>query len=140
MDFTFLRATDPNELISIAKKQNIKLDAIADIYANKKYFKKDGNYIYLIKPSKEVNAGHWVALIKRTNCSFYFDSYGLPPPLAIATTIKRDYFYNNIQIQPLNADYCGIFCLMFLRDVGSSSKPKEDFLKFINKYKHLNIL
>lgn len=76
----------------------------------------EGSYIFLISPSKKITNGHWVALKVNKNKSYYFDSYGQPPPQIIVENIKTPLYYNNKQIQDLASSHCGIYCIYFLKE------------------------
>ena len=107
-------ASSESELHCIAKALNLKINFIGSIYDLKNL--KIGNYILLISPSKKVRNGHWVALKVNKDKSYYFDSYGLPPPQIIAENIKTPLYYNNEQIQDLASSHCGIYAIYFLKE------------------------
>lgn len=96
--------TSSNELKEIANRYGIKLDGI---YARDLY---DGSNNAIINLDDSKNKGsHWVCVHK----NIYFDSYGLPPPLEILK-FKPKIKYNKKQIQAMDSDYCGQYCLYFL--------------------------
>lgn len=107
-------ASSESDLNFIAQSLNLKIKFIGSIYDINKF--NIGNYILLITPSKEIRNGHWVALKVGKTKSYYFDSYGLPPPETIAKNIHTPLYYNNIQVQDLRSNYCGIYAIYFLKE------------------------
>jgi len=45
------------------------------------------------------NGTHWVAWYKNGNKKYYFDSFGLNPPLEIMKYLKAPVFYNTDRVQ-----------------------------------------
>ena len=129
----FNGASSESELHCIANALNLKINFIGSMYDLKNL--KIGNYIILISPSQKVHNGHWVALKVGTIKSYYFDSYGLPPPQIIVenlsrgqntssahVNIKTPIYYNNEQIQDLASSHCGIYSIYFLKEGPSMIK------------------
>jgi len=48
---------------------------------------------------------------------FYFDSFGLQPPLEIIGYLKSPIYYNTEQIQPRYQVFCGHLCLYVLTEM-----------------------
>jgi hypothetical protein len=97
------------DLVSMAKKNGIKLDGIfAKDELGTRLDKGRGSFIINLDDSDGPGT-HWVAWKN----GVYFDSYGLPPPLAVPRPIEG---YNGDAIQSLNSEGCGWFCLYFLSD------------------------
>ena len=65
----------------------------------------------------------------------YFDSFGLPCTnkdiLSFIFSVNNKYVYNSIQIQHLNSNYCGMYCLAFVMHHDSTSNF-SNFLKMFN--------
>lgn len=60
---------------------------------------------------------HWVAILIRENEAYYFDPFGYQPPLMIVTWLNKRFNIwtcNLRQVQPINSNHCGYFCLHFL--------------------------
>jgi len=60
---------------------------------------------------------HWVAIHARKDEAYYFDSFGQPPPTTIATWLSKYYSKwtsNTRQVQSINSNFCGYFCIHFL--------------------------
>ena len=61
---------------------------------------------------------HWVAIWRKCNTSYYFDSFGRPPPMKIQQWLIRNsnaWIYNSVLMQPLkDKTACGYLCISFL--------------------------
>lgn len=57
---------------------------------------------------------HWVCWYKDGNKKYYFDSYGLTPPIELIQYLKSPILYNTEQIQPKDQVICGHLCLYVL--------------------------
>jgi len=95
--------TSDDDLIKLADKIGVRIDAIYDAPEIKSPIPKKGSFIILLRQSGGV--GHWVAV----HDGVYQDSMGEGPPKRFG--IKK---YNEVQYQGAYDDYCGIYCLMFL--------------------------
>ena len=65
---------------------------------------------------------HWVAWYKNGDVAFYFDSYGIQPPLELTKYVDTPLFYNTLQVQPAGEVFCGHLCLYILKEM---SKGKD---------------
>lgn len=100
----------------------------------------------------ELNSGtHWVFLqVNKTPKgnfkSFYFDSYGAPPPesvkKAVRTQFKQYLPFNNKDIQSLMNNACGYYCLALAHYIntykGRSGDIYSDSSNFIDLFDDLN--
>lgn len=58
---------------------------------------------------------HWTCWIKNhDNLCYYFDSFGVEPPLEFENYMKRDIIFSTYQIQKFNDVICGHLCLAVL--------------------------
>lgn len=68
--------------------------------------------------SKEEIGTHFVCIIRTPDKLMYLDPYGLPCFIDSITTFlarfSKPVFYNSIQIQSLNSNFCGIYCILFV--------------------------
>ena len=103
------------DIDSIAKSLDIKIDGI--FMKNEMNFERqNGNYIINLDDSGN-DGTHWTALIVKNNISFYYDSYGCPPPEQIIEFCKRGkthLYYNTRVIQDIESELCGFYCIALL--------------------------
>ncbi len=57
---------------------------------------------------------------KDRNKKYYFDSYGLSPPLEVKKYLGKDILISNFQIQELGTNYCGHMCLYVLYELNQN--------------------
>ncbi len=82
--------------------------------------KKMEDLFYIINMQDSTGGGtHWVLLY---NCNphavVYFDSYGQPPPKSIQAYMDRTHKFQQVnqqEIQQLNSDWCGYYCIVVAR-------------------------
>src|SRR5207244_10264516 len=61
------------------------------------------------------NGTHWTSLLVTKNCSFYFDSFGLPPPKEVINYCPdHSRYYNTFKIQKPEEVICGHYCIYVL--------------------------
>ncbi len=68
---------------------------------------------------------HWVAWYKNGNNKFYFDSYGLQPPVEMLRYLKSPVLYNTEQVQPSDQVFCGHLCLYVLKQMAAGMGLQE---------------
>jgi hypothetical protein len=109
---------------------NFELDEIAEIYGMdlngivmkdelKNLKPRNGNYIINLQSTTAgKNGSHWVSFCIEDKDIFYFDSFGCVCPTEITRFCKRipnsKLAYNYLQIQYIDIETCGFFCLIFL--------------------------
>lgn len=111
---------------------DIRLDDIINIEEVNN--KQIGNYIVNIDSNYNRNGTHWVSIIKLQDIIFYFDPFGIYPPIKFNTKTV----YNNIQYQKNDEKYCGLYSLMFLY-FGENIKDMDDFEQVLNELKEYEI-
>ena len=84
---------------------------------------------------------HWVALVLQRKKCFYFDSFGLPVMNHSILHFLRKYkkvSYSDVCIQNTFSEYCGKFCIAFIKYVYSKYSYNQfiDNFDFINLYKN----
>jgi hypothetical protein len=57
---------------------------------------------------------HWTCWVKINNLCYYFDSFGVDPPLEFENYMKCDLVYSTYQIQKFDDVICGHLCLIIL--------------------------
>jgi hypothetical protein len=121
------------EIEKILNKKNIKLFNGIFMRDELKNFNKKG--FYIINLDKSTSTGtHWCVIYKNDK-TFYFDSYGFPPPEEIQNII-RPYIYSNKQIQDINSSSCGYYVILFIMFI-NKNKHKDDieiFQDFLNLF------
>ena len=106
------------ELIEICKQRKIPLvNVIAK--DEEMLMKKNGNYIINLQNHNQ-RGSHWTTLVMTKSDCIYMDSFGQPPPQEVDDFLKNKYKkeninYNTMIIQDMNSDYCGYFCIAFLK-------------------------
>lgn len=76
---------------------------------------KKGYYIVNQQDHDEGNGTHWTCFYyNKPKMSYYFDSFGFPPPIDVCDKIKP-YSYNGDDIQDYNSSSCGWFCILFCK-------------------------
>lgn len=121
-----------------------------------KEIKPNKTYIINLQDSKtdsgEYNSGtHWVMLQvnkspKGNYKSFYFDSYGAPPPENVKKEVQKQFKqylpFNNVDIQSLMNNACGYYCLAIAHYINvykdRSGDLYTDASQFIDLFDDLN--
>jgi len=88
-------------------------------------------------PSNTVGE-HWVAMVLYKKKCFYFDSFGLPIINNDILYFLRKYkkvTYTNVCIQSTYSDYCGKFCIAFIKNV----RNRHSYDSFIDQFDFLNL-
>ena len=79
------------------------------------------------------SGSHWIALSRKNNNIFIFDSFGISYiPKNICGIYKNFNIVTNIyRIQHINSNLCGLYCVLFcLYKVNS----KNEFIEFLNLF------
>ena len=89
------------------------------------------NNKFIINMSDKLKKGtHWVCLYD----NYYFDSYGLEPPIDVEQFINKNYYYNNQQYQFINSTNCGWYCLIFFMYFNKNKINKKNYNKFCDMF------
>jgi len=141
--------TTNTQLKEAAEKLNLPLCLIAFKDQLQLYNPVPGGYIINMEDSSAGHGSHWVALYlaieRKKPISFYFDSFGGPPPMEVrnfATRYGAPYlYYQNKQIQKLNSNYCGQFCLSLINALSKNKGPyHKRYLKFLHKFNFIRTI
>ena len=76
---------------------------------------------------------HWIALSRKNNNIFIFDSFGVAHIPKNIYNIYKDFniITNICRIQDINSNLCGLFCVLFcLYKVNNKNK----FIEFLNMF------
>jgi len=71
------------------------------------------------------NGTHWVLWHRKNNKNFYFDSYGIQPPLELKRYLNGRILYNTEKIQPKCEVFCGHSCLYVLKQLSLGRNLQE---------------
>ncbi|KAE8994595.1 hypothetical protein PF005_g17532 [Phytophthora fragariae] len=96
--------TSDRDLIALAAKCDIHIDAVLDSTEVTKPLARDKTYLILLRPA-DMDIGHWTCV----HNGEFFDSMGEGPPTKYG--ISK---YNEFQYQSAHGDYCGIWCVLWL--------------------------
>ena len=129
------------EIEEIANQYGMDLNAVVMKDELKKLPAKNGNYIINLQSSTQGNGSHWIALCIEDKDIFYFDSFGIICPSEITTFCKRipnsTLAYNDLQIQHIDAQTCGWFCIIFLLHLNRSKKDiYKSASEFIGRFSY----
>lgn len=127
--------TSSTDLYNLAHSFGIKLKNICFKDQLPKHL-SNGNYIINMANHDELGT-HWIALIVKndSNESFYFDSFGIVPPLDIEERICNNFYHiSNKQIQNLDEGYCGQYCLDFLIYMDRYGKTVDSYENFLKLF------
>jgi len=95
---------------------------------------------YIVNLDDSTGPGtHWAAII---NCisdyCIYFDSYGVAPPESVQTFMKTSgkyCLYSSQQLQPLDSDTCGYWCVYMITMMRHGNKFLDLISSFGKNYK-----
>ena len=114
--------------IHLPKEHIIVSSKLANLKKSKKM-----NIIINLDAKGEKGGSHWTALYIKDNIIKYFDSFGCKPPLIVRKSFPHyDIHYNSYQLQQLDSNNCGKYCLMFLHAMERGIKY-EDFINYFEE-------
>jgi hypothetical protein len=130
------------ELDEISQNYGMNLNAVVMKDESKNLPVKNGNYIINLQSSSDGGRTHWVALNIQDKDIFYFDSFGIIYPSEVTTFCKRipksRLAYNDFQIQNIETQTCGWYCISSLFRL--KNRTKKDIYKsaseFISKFSY----
>lgn len=96
---------------------------------------KKGLFIVNLQDSNVGNGTHWVCFDKNEKFSFYFDSFGIKPPVEIIDFCQSPILYSEKKIQHDSSANCGFYCLYFLYCFHND----YDYNRILNKFKEDSI-
>lgn len=127
---------DTQQLHSIATKlipDFIGVYAIDDLPKTNKH----GDYSLIVNTDTQNLPGtHWLAVIVRSDKEGYvFDSFGGPPPLQLQNWLNQhcaNWSTNLRQVQSVDSNLCGYYCIYFLWFATSNHLRNEHFKNIMN--------
>lgn len=92
---------------------------------------KAGYYIMNMDDSTG-DGTHWTGLYVGRNKAYYFDPFGVVPPESLKKlkSKSRKVYYNSNQLQDINTDTCGQWCMLFVKYMNKNNNDFESFLEF----------
>ena len=126
------------DIIEICKQRKIPLiNVIAKDEEN--LMKKNGNYVINLQNHNQ-RGSHWTALVMTKSDCIYMDSFGQPPPQEVDDFLKNKYKkeninYNTMIIQDMKSDYCGYFCIAFLKS--NKENKNKGLLRKLNIFQNI---
>ena len=76
---------------------------------------------------------HYVCYWHDNSNTYYFDSYGVPPPddlLSYLRTGGKQIAYNTTQLQPIKSAMCGYFCIYVLKHLAKGTPFYDVLMSF----------
>lgn len=93
--------------------------------------------------SNENPGTHWVCYFKNKNEKYYFDSFGLYPPIELQKYLGKNIIRSSFQVQEFNTNYCGYLCLHVLSCLSKGFNYESvifnlfnTFSSYINEHKN----
>jgi hypothetical protein len=80
--------------------------------------------------SKEPGS-HWTCWYKTKTKKYYFNSFGLPPPKELVDYLGSPILYSTFQLQGMNDQNCGKWCLFVLKKLNEGSDYIDLILSFV---------
>lgn len=121
-------STSNTDLEQLAIRYNIPLNQVTS-KDQLQGIPKEGGYIFNLQDLGEGRGTHWVCFLIYQNHACYFDSFGQYPPSEFKVFVKKtktkkkmQLYYVSSQIQHLDSNACGIFCLCFLHYMSNGAK------------------
>lgn len=104
---------------------------------------QNGAYIINLQDNGDGGGTHWTCFFIENDHACYFDSYGSPPPDEFEDFIKRKkkpkskqhLYYLSDQLQHLDSEACGYFCLAFLHYM--TTHGQTNFTTRLNQFSAL---
>jgi hypothetical protein len=131
------------EIEEYCKKHRFPLVEVISKDELQNQYPKVGSYYINMEDSDKGNGTHWVMfkiLPHPFNRALYFDSFGTFAPKDVDEFLHhyKPYVRNDRQIQNLNSEYCGYFCLAtdkyFTDHYDKSMDLEENFNKYLSLY------
>ena len=94
-----------------------------------KPYKRESGILNL--DDKYGNGTHWVAWFKKDKIKYYFDSYGIQPPLELQNYLGTPIYYSTEQIQPIGTVVCGHLCLYVLKNLSMLKQVNTKSIQMI---------
>ena len=113
------------QVIDAAKK--LKIRNFRGVYLRDELPKKPRrNECDILNLDDSIGSGtHYVSWSKRGGQKYYFDGYGVTPPIEMINYLKQPIYYNTERIQPDDTVVCGHLCLYMLKKLDEGQNYQD---------------
>ena len=126
---TPLSNTDINNYVKVLKIRNFRGCFMRDELKNLKPRKIECGILNLNLSNEP--GSHWVCWFKKNNNKYYFNSFGLPPPKELVDYLGSPILYSTFQLQEINDQNCGKWCLIVLKNLDEGADYIELILSLV---------
>lgn len=139
--------TSDYDLIRLAHDVRVPLQWIGFKNELKHCTPRKGNFIINLASSNDGSGGtHWTCIRLEKGNAMYFDPFGIPPPTEVLNWIYKyighnhsKLIINTCDIQNINSNWCGQYCLSCLIAMESSpGTMKQRLNRFVSSYRIYN--
>ena len=133
-------STTDTQLYAMARRKHIPLRSVCFKDQLSLLEPTQGGYIINLSDSDQ-HGTHWVAIyLAKPGEAFYFDSFGIDPPIAVSEFCERygckNILTNHKQVQKINSGYCGQYCIDFLLFMTfTKGSYIARYYKFLNQFR-----
>ena len=118
-----LSNTDIKNYVKILKIRNFRGCFMRDELKNLKPCNTECGILNLNLSNEP--GSHWVCWFKNSNNKYYFNSFGLPPPKELVDYLGSPILYSTFQLQEMNDQNCGKWCLIVLKNLDEGADYTE---------------
>lgn len=89
------------------------------------------------KNGKQLPGTHWVAAgVTQKGAGWYFDSYGLPPPVEIRASLPKKSFNGTEDLQSFSSDLCGMYAIgaAYCVYMNPESTPRQSLTHYLDLF------
>ena len=95
-----------------------------------------GYYVVNLQNYNDGNGSHWCVLYKTKYFDFWFDSFGIGPPLNIEKLCHK-LIYNTQDIQDLDSCSCGHYCIYYIMFMSNYDINSRNLINKHNNFVNL---
>jgi hypothetical protein len=120
---------DINKYVKILKINNFRGCYMRDELKNLKSNNVECGILNLNLSNE--SGSHWTCWYKTKTKKYYFNSFGLPPPKELIDYLGSPILYSTFQLQGMNDQNCGKWCLFILKRLNEGSDYIDLILSFV---------
>ena len=128
-----MKALSNYDIIKICDKMGLPLNNILMRDEIKNHI--DFGYTIINLNTSKQDGSHWTCICFTPTVSYYFDSFGFVPPKELEE-VAKPYEYNDKDIQDLDSEACGYYCIAFIKFLYDKNDKKDAYKAFINLFKN----